>query len=128
MIDTVREVANVLQVTEGTVRKWIHSGQIDAEKADGQYRLINNEKTSAFLVGKIRSRSNSPPKAWNPREIRDYSKWHDLLDEMIWLLKVCYSTPEEIKRRKFRVDSLFAEYLSSSNVTLNKVRTAFRLV
>jgi excisionase family DNA binding protein len=126
MIETVKEAADLLQVTEATVRRWIRSGHIDAAKPDNQYRIINNEKTNAFLVSRIRDLSKSPPKAWNPKEIKDYSKWHDLLDEMTWLLKVCYSSPKAIKRKKFRLDSLFAEYLRTSNITLKNVRAAFR--
>jgi hypothetical protein len=103
-MNTVKGIADMLQITEATVCRWITTGKIDAEKAHGQYTLIRNEKTNAFLLQKLCDRSNNPPKAWNPKDIKDYSKWHDLLDEMTWLLKVCYSSTGDIKKKNFRLD------------------------
>lgn len=126
MLESVQEISEALNVTDSTVRRWIDSGLIDAKKDAGKYTILHSEKTSAFLVSRVRDRTNRPTSAWNPKEIRDYSKWHDLLDEMTWLLKVCYSTSDAIKRKKFRLDSLFAEYLRANSITLKKIRGAFR--
>lgn len=60
------------------------------------------------------------------KRLRHYSRWHDLIDEMTWLLKVSYGSTDDIKKKHFRLDSLFASQLRANDITLGKIRAAFQ--
>jgi len=45
---TVHEIAELLQVSEATVRGWIHSGELHAVKFGRDFRVAN-ENLEAFL-------------------------------------------------------------------------------
>jgi hypothetical protein len=61
-----------------------------------------------------------------PPEISRYSKWHSVLDELSWVLKAVYSDPEDLKRKRFRLDVLLAHYISKNRISLKDTRREFR--
>jgi hypothetical protein len=78
-----------------------------------------------FLLAQLKKKHSKPQLAWTPKEIEDYSEWHELIDEICWLIKICYSSKDDIKHKLFRLDRLFVNYLTFHKVTLNKVRQVF---
>ena len=124
-MDTVPNLANLLHVSESTVKRWIRSGQLDIVTDNGAVHLPRTEKNSAFILAKLQKNAGRTFLDWVPSEIREYDRWHHILDELVWLIKVCYSPGEDVKRRKFRLEQLFSNYLASGGVTLRKVRAAF---
>lgn len=109
-LDTVEAYAEILRVTPGTVRRWIRNGLLVAEKRRGRY-FISSEANASFVVEKIEEKYDRPSQPYVPKEIGAYERWHTVLDELCWLLKVTYSTRGDLKARRFRLDQLFANYL-----------------
>ncbi len=107
---TVKGLAEVLEVTPSTVRSWIRRGSLVAEKRGAQY-LIPHVANADFVLKKLKEKHGRPRSPFIPKEIEAYEKWHTVLDEFCWLLKVTYATREDIKARKFRLDALLAAYL-----------------
>src|SRR5207248_1032062 len=88
---TVEKFAEILDVTTSCIYRWIHRGVIEAEKVDGKYIVSFSSKTTEFILQRLREHRSRPASAWVPKEITDYNGWHELLDEFVWLAKVCYS-------------------------------------
>src|SRR3972149_6142624 len=61
-----------------------------------------------------------------PTELKTYSGWHQTLDELVWLLKVTYATPEALRKRRFRLDTLFAGYIKKNKLAIPAMRRALR--
>jgi hypothetical protein len=121
---TVKVWAGLLRVTSKTVYRWIASGKVCAQ--DGpQGRTITFGANEVFLLARLRESAVRPIPAWVPIEIAGFNAWHDVLDELCWLLKVQYSCNDVVRRRKFRLDHLFASYFSSNELTIRKVGVAF---
>ena len=66
-----------------------------------------------------------PAAAYEPPEISRYSEWHVILDEIAWLAKVVYSDVTMLKRKRFRLDVLFARYLHQNRITVASIRKVF---
>jgi len=109
-LDTVRGLAEFLEVTPGTVRSWIRRGSLVAERRGTRYH-IPNDINADFVQKKLKEKHERPNSPFVPKEIGAYEKWHTVLDEFCWLLKVTYTTREDLKARRFRLDSLLAAYL-----------------
>jgi len=122
---SVGQISDVLHVTPATVRRWISEGKLDATRANGTLTLIESEKNRSFYAAEIDKFRKRPPTAWVPKEIKAFDKWHHLLDELMWLLKVCYSDPSDIRRKAFRLDRLFHAYVTTNNVTMARIRNTF---
>lgn len=122
--ETVQKLAGFLQVSESTVYTWIRAGKINATKYGRNYNIDWGENRE-FLAAQLRIKHSKPLSAWIPKEIGDYSEWHELLDEFSWLIKICYSSKDDIKRKRFRLDRLFANYLTAHKIDLGKVRQIF---
>ncbi len=122
---SVDQLSDVLHVTPATVYRWISEGKLDATKTNGTLTIIESETNRAFFLSEFEKRRNRPPVAWVPKEIKAFDKWHHLLDELMWLLKVCYSDPSDIRRKAFRLDRLFHAYVTTNSVTLAKIRNTF---
>lgn len=120
----IQEIAIFAGVSVSTVYKWIKNGKLKASKQGRNYELSFSENDK-FLTAQLKKKHNKPQLAWTPKEIEDYSEWHELIDEFCWLIKICYSSKDDIKRKKFRLDRLFVNYLTYHKVTLKKVRQVF---
>jgi excisionase family DNA binding protein len=121
---TVRELADVLRVSTGTIRLWIRKGLLTAKK-EGGTTSIPKEGNTEFIVSRLRTAWTRPVKPYVPPEISRYSEWHQVLDELAWLAKVSYSDRADLKRRRFRLDVLLARYLQTHSVTLASIRRSF---
>jgi len=123
-IYTIPYLADILQVSPSTIYRWIKSGKLAAKKVGRSYQVPTHEN-SQFIVEKLRRKWDKPLRAWVPKEIQGYNEWHLLIDEFCWLFKICYSSREEIKRRDFRLDRLFAHYIQYHRITTSKVKAIF---
>jgi len=122
---TLDELARNFNVTSGTLREWIRKGKIDVERQGKLIRLSVDEKNHTFLQKNAARLWRRPPKAWVPLEIAGFNTWHELLDEFCWLVKVHYSTPRQIRVRKFRLDELLASFLNRERIDLKRIRSVF---
>jgi hypothetical protein len=121
---SISSIAEFAGVAESTVSRWIQTGKLKAAKPDKIYE-ISFEENHEFLLTQLKKKRNKPKSAWTPKELDEYSEWHEILDEVNWLIKICYSSKDDIKRKTFRLDRLFVNYLTYHKVTLNKVRQIF---
>jgi len=122
--NSVPRVAVIAGVTESTIYRWIRTGKLKAVKQGQVYEILIDEN-SKFLNSQLIKKHSKPKSAWTPKEINEYSEWHELIDEIDWLIKICYSSKDNIKHKLFRLDRLFMNYLSYHKVTLNRVRQVF---
>lgn len=120
----IPQVAEFAGVSVGTIYKWIKTGKLKATKNGKTYEVLFSENDK-LLLSQLKKKHSKPPLAWTPKEIEDYSEWHELIDEICWLIKICYSPKDDIKRKFFRLDRLFVNYLTFHKVTLKKVRQIF---
>jgi hypothetical protein len=122
---SVDQLSDTLHVTPATVYRWISEGKLDASKTNGTLTILESDKNRAFWLSEFEKRRNRPPVAWVPKEIKAFDKWHHLLDELIWLLKVSYGDPGDIRKKAFRLDRLLQSFITTNKVTLAKVRNTF---
>lgn len=122
---SVGQLSDTLHVTPATIYRWISDGKLDATKSNGSFTILESDKNRAFFLSEFEKARKRPPTAWVPKEIKDFNRWHHLLDEFLWLLKVSYSDPSDIKRKAFRLDKLFYSYITTNKVTLAKIRNTF---
>jgi hypothetical protein len=121
---SIQDIVQFTGVTAGTVYKWIRTGKLKAIKQGNIYDIPFSENRE-FLLAQLKKKRDKLQLAWTPKEIEDYSEWHELLDEICWLIKICYSSKDDIKHKRFRLDQLFVNYLTFHKVTLKKVRQVF---
>lgn len=117
------EIAETLGVSTSSVRRWIRLGRIQTVQSGGEILIPLYQE---FIMDRIR-KGPAPLKAsYSPPELREYSRWHEALDELVWLLKVTYTPRELLKKRSFRVDSLFAAYIAKNRITNHRIRRSLR--
>lgn len=116
-------MSEFLGVTVETVRRWIRTGVLIAEKKGNKY-VIPETENAEFLIQKIKQKQSQPDTPFVPKEIETYDKWHTLLDELCWLVKITYSSRENLKSKKFRLDTLLSSYLQTNSVCLSTVARA----
>lgn len=122
---SITNLSEILERSPSTIYRWIRQGKLVPIKEGGRYLIPVSEKNDALLFDEIRNKYRRPYRRYTPKEIQEYSEWHHALDEIGWLFKVCYSPIQEIQKRQFRLDRVFANYLIYNKVTLNKVRAVF---
>lgn len=122
---TVEQFGEILHLATGSIYRWIRDGRIDVEKVGGKYTIPMSPKNCALAVERIRHFYSRPEPPWVPDRLADYHEWHELIDEFVWLAKVCYSDKDEIKRKRFRIDCLLANYLRDHKITLRGVKNTF---
>jgi len=97
---TVTELSTALGKSHGTIRKWIKKGKLEATKSERGYRIPWSDKNSELFSIEIRKKLGKPKPAYYPQELSEYSGWHEVLDELCWLFKVCYSPGDIVKTKK----------------------------
>jgi len=123
-VASVESIAQFAGVTKSTVYRWIRAGKLKATRRGKIYDIPFSDN-SEILAAQLKKRHGKLSTAWTPREIGRYSEWHELLDEICWLIKICYSSRDDVKHKRFRSDLLFVNYLTVHEVDLSKVRQVF---
>ena len=122
--NTVNELAEILEVGKSTIRSWIKKGALKAIKENGRH-IILYEGNEDFIVSQIKRKHEKPYKAYVPEELAGYNEWHQTLDEICWLIKTTYASKDSLKRKAFRIDNLFVEFLGQNNFDLVKLGRIF---
>jgi hypothetical protein len=118
-------LASVLGVSTQTVYRWIGDGKLKVDGEKGKYDIPTRENTD--FIGKQLDKKTRRylTTTWMPKQLKEYSQWHEFLDELAWLFKISYSSRQDIRQKRFRLDQLFANYIQTHKVTLRKVKQAF---
>jgi excisionase family DNA binding protein len=119
----VPDAAEILHVSKSTVYRWVREGKLKSDKI-GRRISVTYDLNGEFFRLQLQKHWSKPAGAFVPKEIKRYGEWHELLDELVWLLKVSYSKPNDIKRKQFRLDQLFLNFLKFHKVTLPKMKRA----
>lgn len=117
---TVNELTKFLRVTSSTIYSWIKKGKVNALKESNSYSIISDDKLNAIISD--HTYREYKYETYVPNELKDYEYWHQFLDNFTWLIKISYSTKEDIKKKKFRLDTIFQRYLMDNSITLKKVK------
>jgi len=124
-VAAVSAIAEITGVSKSTVYAWIRKGQLKTTKR-GRTLTVGYHENQEFLTQQLQRYWKKPQAAFIPKEIERYGKWHELIDEIVWLIKVFYSTPEAIRKRQFRLDELFTKFLNLHKVNLRSLKQALR--
>ena len=89
------------------------------------YIIPFNIENSEFILSRLKEKWGRPRRAYIPRQIEGYNEWHQTIDEICWLFKVCYTPKEDVRKKRFRLDRIFHNYLTMHNITLSKVAAIF---
>lgn len=54
-------------------------------------------------------------------EIIEYHPFHDFIDRYCWLIKLFYTDKQDIKKKKYKLDVLFQNFLIKNKFSLNKL-------
>jgi excisionase family DNA binding protein len=123
---TVGELVELLQVSRSTIHRWIGQGKLKASKVNGAYHIPLGEKNREFLLLELRKkRDRLLYKPYVPEAIKGYNEWHQIIDEICWLFKVCYTSRDDVKRKRFRMDRILYNYLDIHNIAVKKVTDVF---
>lgn len=120
---TVSGIAEITHVSKSTVHQWVRKGKLKAAKVRRRL-VVRYDDNHEFIRQQFEKYLKRPAAAFVPKEIKRYGKWHEVLDELTWLLKVSYSTSEEIKKKQFRLDQLFANFLKFHKVNIRRLKQA----
>jgi hypothetical protein len=58
-------------------------------------------------------------------ELINYHPFHDFIDRYCWLIKLYYSDKEDIKRKNYRIDTLFQNFLLKNKFSVEKLVRQF---
>jgi|ERR1051325_2022028 hypothetical protein len=122
----ISELAGYFEITTRTIKNWIKNGKLRVTIVDGEYQVEWGDNEEAVFRKLLEKNRDRIYEAYTPKELTEYSEWHTLLDELCWLLKVCYTPEQMIKRKKFRTDVIFVRYIQAHKITLKKAQTVFR--
>jgi len=125
MITTFEEVVAYLGVSPSTVYRWLKEGKLEARPINGRLKLVESQSNSDFIQKKFREHIDKPVRAFVPKGITKYNDWHTILDELVWLFKICYSDKSRIKKKRFKLELIFQNYLKENKVTLSKLSRVF---
>jgi excisionase family DNA binding protein len=121
---SLTELATLLGVSQGSVRRWIRSGRL---RTAGDGQGVRIPLAQELILDRLRrGRASFERVPYAPTELKTYSGWHQTLDELVWLLKVTYATPEALRKRRFRLDTLFAGYIKGNKLAIPAMRRALR--
>ena len=118
---SVEAFSRRLEVSPNTVRRWLRQGKLLGEKSGGRWAILRADNSS-FVMDHFRSQLSRPYFPDVPAEIGNFHKWHKVIDELCWLIKVCYSGTRTIQKKRFRLEQLYASYLAVNRIRLGSVR------
>jgi hypothetical protein len=123
--ETVASLSTFVEKSPSTIRNWIKAGKIEVERSGKRYFITDSQKNLDFIINESRKRWGRPTPTYTPKELSEYSDWHDVLDEFAWLFKVSYSHDWAVKKKKFRLDIIFVRYLKAHKITPKTVKSIF---
>lgn len=107
-----------------TISRWIDAGKLTTQVIDGE-RFVPLDINHDVVISMLKRKPRRQLEVWAPDDLPHYSSWHDLLDSLVWLLCVVYSSPDSIRKKRPRLDSMLAEYLNRANASPRNVQRAF---
>lgn len=122
---TPKELAELFDVPISTVYYWIKKGKLTATQTKGKLVIHRDELFSSFISEFVKKKYEVEPEPYFPDELLAYSDWHQTLDYYSWLFKVCYSHPDDLKKKHFNIRNIFENYLTIHKVELKKIKTQF---
>lgn len=122
---SIKELSDFFEKSPRTIKEWIKDGKLEAIKTSEGYEIRGTDKNNDLVTKQFEKRRNRLFEAYTPKELTEYSEWHQLLDELCWLLKICYSPDFSVKRKKFRADIIFVRYIQTHKITLKTVKSIF---
>ena len=78
--NTIEEVADRLQVSDQTIRRWIKSGRLPAYKPGREWR-IRTEDLEAFLEARSSPKATAPPSPRPPEEASEGRREQSVVEE-----------------------------------------------
>ncbi len=73
-LDSVKGLANFLEVTPSTIYRWIKNGDVFAHKENGRL-TITHDKSGGFISRKLDEKWKRHREAWVPQELEDYTRF-----------------------------------------------------
>lgn len=122
---TPKEMAKLFEVPTSSVYSWIKKGKLTAIRDKGKLTIPHDELYSSFVTEFIKKKYDVEPEPYFPDELLAYSDWHQTLDYFSWLFKVCYSHPNDLKKKQFNIRVIFENYLTSNKIDLKKIKGQF---
>lgn len=119
------DLVQYAEVSKGTIYRWIKVGKLNSVKNKGKILIIRDDKFSSLVSEIVKKKYDEKPKPYFPVELNGYQNWHDLIDNLTWLLKICYTSKEGIQKKKFNARAIFESYLRSNNIDLKKIKNQF---
>ena len=106
--------------------KYIHA--TDLTKYGGKGIMIDPESQKRLRVLSENPEYKQKVLDFNPSsyydfcpEIIEYHPFHDFIDRYCWLIKLFYTDKEDIKKKKYRLDILFQNFLIKNKFSLEKL-------
>jgi hypothetical protein len=119
------EIAVAFDVSVSTVYGWIRRGRLNITREDGRIAVLFDEHYSILVRDWINKKYSKTPEPFFPNELTDYGDWHQTIDYISWLFKVCYSDRSEVKKKQFNIRRIFENYLTTHKISLKSVRNNF---
>ena len=123
---TVQEFSLVSGLTEDRVRALCLAKNISSFEVNGELYLDEHEIETAklFIVHpNLESKLLALTKNQYTvnHEIADYLCYHNAVDTLAWLIKLRYSAKEDIRKRSYRLDRLFSDFVRECAFDLPKI-------
>ena len=122
---TIQEAAKASGMAENTIRRWIKSGKIPAEKVDGAYRISKEVIQGYFVNRGIKVKNTDTQEAIQPGQAEGilYREMRERIEEM---KKRIEFLEEELRNSRNLIDRLTTKALPGS--TTPDTRGAFQRV
>jgi len=121
---TVPDLSSNFSISPSTIYRWIREGKLNSQKSGRRVFVIRDDTFFSFLSEMLEWNYDKND-AYIPDELLQYEYWHQNIDYFSWLLKICYSSKEDIKRKRFRIDKIFQNYIKINKITINGVKNLF---
>jgi excisionase family DNA binding protein len=120
---TIQEAAKASGMAENTIRRWIKSGKIPAEKEDGMYRISKEVIQGYFVDRGIKVKNTDTQEVIQPGQADDrlYQEMRERIEEM---KKRIEFLEEELRNSRNLIDRLTIKALPGS--TTPDTRGAFQ--
>lgn len=127
---TVEEAAKKYKLSKTYINKLIKGGYIHASDLSrhGMGILIDFESQQKLKVLSEHPEYKEKVLEFNPSyyydyctELINYHPFHDFVDRYCWLIKLYYSDTEDIKKKKYRLETLFQQFILKNKFSLEKL-------